>query len=92
MIFLSVTSHALGPPPSCHKLSHLLGPPPLKRDVPYGRSPYRTAGIGDAPLTNWQQPCTSPTTHSEMQAISIVGCSKMCSDLRFWRGSGYRTD
>ena len=23
-----VTSHALGPPPPCHKLSHLLGPPP----------------------------------------------------------------
>src|SRR6218665_3531711 len=27
-IFLkSVTSHALGPPPPCHKLSHLLRPP-----------------------------------------------------------------
>src|SRR6218665_1800858 len=38
-IFLkSVTSHALGPPPPCHKLSHLLGPPtPLERDVLYGR-------------------------------------------------------
>src|SRR6218665_786909 len=38
--FKSVTSHALGPPPSpCHKLSHLLGPPPpLERDVLYGRS------------------------------------------------------
>ena len=27
-ILKSVTSHALGPPPHCHKLSHLLGPPP----------------------------------------------------------------
>src|SRR6218665_976338 len=27
IFFKSVTSHALGPPPPCHKLSHLLGPP-----------------------------------------------------------------
>ena len=33
----SVTSHALDPPSSCHKLSHLLGPPPLERDLLYGR-------------------------------------------------------
>ena len=31
-------SHALDPPPPCHKLSHLLGPPTsLERDVLYGR-------------------------------------------------------
>jgi len=24
---ISVTSHALEPPPPCHKLSHFLGPP-----------------------------------------------------------------
>src|SRR6218665_3515227 len=29
--FISVTSHALYPPPLCHKLSHLLGPPPPPR-------------------------------------------------------------
>ena len=34
---ISVTSHALDPPPPCHKLSHLLGPLPFKRDVLYGR-------------------------------------------------------
>src|SRR6218665_1503166 len=27
-ICISVTSHALDPPPPCHKLSHLLGSPP----------------------------------------------------------------
>src|SRR6218665_3397922 len=32
-----MTSHALDPPPPCHKLSHLLGPPPFERDVLYGR-------------------------------------------------------
>src|SRR6218665_845725 len=43
--FISVTSHALYPPPPCHKLSHFLGPlPPLERDVLYGR-PLRGSSI-----------------------------------------------
>src|SRR6218665_1576718 len=37
----SVTSHALGPPLPCHKLSHLLGHPPPERDVLYGRPHFR---------------------------------------------------
>src|SRR6218665_3646793 len=40
-----------------------------------------TAGTGDARLMNRQQPYTSPTTHAGVQAISICGWSKICSDV-----------
>src|SRR6218665_295287 len=33
-------------------------------------------GTGDALFMSWQQPCTSPTTHAEVQAISICSWPK----------------
>src|SRR6218665_2989114 len=36
----SVTSHALGPPSLCHKLSHLLGPPPPSSVTYFMDGPY----------------------------------------------------
>jgi len=45
------------------------------------RTSHRTAGTGDTLLMNWQQPCKSPTTHAGVQAISICGWSKICSDV-----------
>src|SRR6218665_656659 len=40
------------------------------------RASVRTAVTVDSMLMNWQQPCTSPTTHAGVQAISA--CSDVC--------------
>jgi len=42
---ISVTSHALYPPPPCHKLSHLLGPPPLSSVTYFMDGPWQSVSI-----------------------------------------------
>src|SRR6218665_908052 len=44
--FISVTSHALYPPPPCHKLSHLLGPPPPSSVTSFMDGPLYIASMG----------------------------------------------
>src|SRR6218665_3413244 len=51
----SLKSHALGPPPPCHKLSHLLGPPPPPSSVTYFMDGPK---IGDSsPLSYFTSGC-----------------------------------